>query len=322
MNNEQHAPKKGSLPQAPDIAFYHSADFDGKCSAAIIKRKFPNCQMIGIDYGDEFPWDIINEPLNIAMTTNITMVDFSLPMEDMFKLARGYGINLTWIDHHKSAISEFHAEARSMDYFKQTVLNDERAACELTWMYYHPGTVMPAFIELLGRYDRWDDGNKATWNNQILPFQYGLRMVPDTSPHAQIWEDLSNHCETRISLTEHGKTILRYRDQENSNYIKVHGFETTLMGYKAIALNRGLANSSFFDGVYNEQDYDIMIAFSWIKNRWKVSLYSTKECVDVSEIAKVFNGGGHAQAAGFICSTLPFKPVLTEMTGSINRSGD
>lgn len=39
--------------------FYHSGDFDGICSGAIIKYKYPDCEMFGIDYGDEFPWDVI-----------------------------------------------------------------------------------------------------------------------------------------------------------------------------------------------------------------------------------------------------------------------
>lgn len=34
--------------------FYHSKDLDGKCSGAIVKYKFPDCNMIGIDYGDKF----------------------------------------------------------------------------------------------------------------------------------------------------------------------------------------------------------------------------------------------------------------------------
>jgi hypothetical protein len=39
------------------ICFYHSADLDGHCSGAIIKKVHPECELIGINYGDEFPWD-------------------------------------------------------------------------------------------------------------------------------------------------------------------------------------------------------------------------------------------------------------------------
>ena len=35
--------------------FYHSADLDGHCSGAIVKMVYPECELIGINYGDKFP---------------------------------------------------------------------------------------------------------------------------------------------------------------------------------------------------------------------------------------------------------------------------
>ena len=35
--------------------FYHSADLDGQCSGAIVKLARPDCELVGIDYGDPFP---------------------------------------------------------------------------------------------------------------------------------------------------------------------------------------------------------------------------------------------------------------------------
>ena len=61
--------------------FYHSADFDGHCSGAIIKKKFDDVEMIGINYGDEFPWS------DIKPDETVYMVDFSLqPFDLMIKL--------------------------------------------------------------------------------------------------------------------------------------------------------------------------------------------------------------------------------------------
>jgi nanoRNase/pAp phosphatase (c-di-AMP/oligoRNAs hydrolase) len=45
--------------------------------------------------------------------------------------------------------------------------------------------------------------------------------------------------------------------------------------------------------------------FYFAKNKWVVSLYTTKD-IDVSEIAKKYGGGGHKQAAGFTCDKLPW----------------
>ena len=39
--------------------FYHESDFDGQCSAAIVKYAFPDCKPMPITHGDTFPFDAI-----------------------------------------------------------------------------------------------------------------------------------------------------------------------------------------------------------------------------------------------------------------------
>ena len=58
--------------------FFHSVDLDGHCSGAIVKKAYPECEMIGINYGDSFPWGVIGPG------EKVVMVDFSLqPFEDI-----------------------------------------------------------------------------------------------------------------------------------------------------------------------------------------------------------------------------------------------
>ena len=79
--------------------FYHSADLDGKCSGAIVKMHFPECEMIGINYGDLFPWD------RIEQNEVVWLVDFCLqPFSDMHRLNEVAILN--WIDHHKTSLEE------------------------------------------------------------------------------------------------------------------------------------------------------------------------------------------------------------------------
>jgi hypothetical protein len=63
-----------------DLCFYHKRDLDGHCSAAIVKNLYPNCELIGVDYGEIFQWDKIKTGVEVCM------VDFSLPVKDMRKL--------------------------------------------------------------------------------------------------------------------------------------------------------------------------------------------------------------------------------------------
>lgn len=276
-------------------AFYHSADLDGHCSGAIIKRRYPECEMIGIDYGQLFPWDTIEKG------ETVFMVDFSLqPFEDMLRLNKL--CKLIWIDHHKSAIDEAH-EVGFFAY--EQVLEVGKAACELTWEYCYPGGGLPLAVRLLGRYDVWDLG----FYSNVMDFQYGMRMVPDTLPSAEIWDavfdgDLNDSVFPMIKC---GKMILEYQTSQSAKYAKACAFETSILSQPAIAMNVGMANSQMFESVWDPEKHKVMMPFVWKDGQWTVSLYTTPETgVDVSLIAKSYGGGGHKQAAGFQCDKLPF----------------
>ena len=281
--------------------FYHSADLDGHCSGAIVKYKYPKCEMIGINYGDEFPWDDINEG------ETVFMVDFFLqPFEDMERL--NSICKLVWIDHHKSAIEE--AERRNFVASGGQVLEVGKAACELCWEYLFPNKQIPFGISLLGRYDVWD----LDYHPWVLPFQCGMRSC-DTNPAGHneglptVWYNIfMNHVDFLDRCIKEGRAILRYIEKENKKYIKQYCFETKINDIPALAVNKGLANSQFFSSVWNIEKHPIAITFVRNKNKWTVSLYTTEETgVDVSEIAKTYGGGGHKCAAGFQCEELPFK---------------
>ena len=73
-------------------------------------------------------------------------------------------------------------------------------------------------------------------------------------------------------------------------------------------INKGFGSFLAFEGVWNPNDHDCMIAFVRLPNRkWNVSIYTTHNLLDVSVIAKLFGGDGHKGAAGFQCDVLPFE---------------
>lgn len=77
---------------------------------------------------------------------------------------------------------------------------------------------------------------------------------------------------------------------------------------RCICLNTPLFSSQSFDSVYDPEKHDLMVPFAELANgKWKVSLYSTKPEIDCGAIAKTFGGGGHKQAAGFVCDRLPWE---------------
>lgn len=274
------------------ICFYHNADLDGKCSAAIIRRAIPEVELYGINYGDDFPWD------KLTLQTHVYMVDFSLqPFERMNQLRLACG-ELTWIDHHKSAIDEEKASGLRI----KGIRDNNHAACELTWRYFFPDTPTPYAVELLGRYDVWDHSNQA-----VLPFQYGMR-IAHNQPDATIWNQLLDGDNRIVMETiERGRTILMYITEQNKAACSSCAFETEFHGHRAIAINRPLSNSQTFDSIWDPEKYDMMIAFYLRNGTWTISMYTDRPDVDCGEIAKQNGGGGHKGAAGFQSKTIPFK---------------
>lgn len=292
------------------ICIYHSRDLDGFTSGAIVKKwhdelnDYPDnvgkgeLKLIGYDYGQPVPYDQIPEG------EPIIMIDVSLKMPEMSKLAR-HSKNLTWIDHHISAIKEYEAfmteqEEHYHPYFK-AVLQDGIAACEVGWNYLFPNVEMPLSVKLLGEYDTWRNQDKYRWDNEILPFQFGMRVIcnsVETFPE-NILKNTKSAKEAVWKWMDAGKMILNYQGLVNEAQCKKASFEIEFEGLKAICLNGGGFNSDVFKSVYDESKHDIMMPFQFDGKQWTISLYTTKDEVDCSAIAKSKGGGGHKKAAGF-----------------------
>lgn len=278
------------------ICFYHSADLDGHCSGAIVKRRFPDCELYGINYGQEFPWE------RIEREDTVIMVDFSLqPFEDMHKLKQSCR-EFIWLDHHVTALDE--ALKSNFEYMGSAVNRVGIGACLLSWVYFFPYESIPLPVELLAKYDVFD-----LKDDRILPFQYGMRLNEDTYPtNTRFWDRVFYGSDTE-EIIQIGTSILKYEESQNKKFCGAYSFETNLFQLKAIAINRGFTNSKIFDSVWNPEKYHLMITFIRLplpKMKWTVSLYTTREDINCGEIAKMFGGGGHRKAAGFQCEKLPF----------------
>jgi oligoribonuclease NrnB/cAMP/cGMP phosphodiesterase (DHH superfamily) len=279
------------------ICIYHSRDLDGFSSAAIVKKKYPDAQLIGFDYGQALPMEKI--PAGVP----IIMVDVSVPMQDLEMLSRHSEGQLTWVDHHATAIREWDAYMAGKEKFMETVLGNGYAACELIWGYLYPEVELPLPVLLLGEYDTWRKGDIDRWENKILPFQFGMRSVcnsPETFPERLLAVEYPNRMLDYVDETMLvGKAILQYQAQVSELLCRRSAFEFTFDGHRAICLNAGGINSDAFKSVYDEEKHDVIMPFFFAKDKWLFSLYTTKETVDCGALAKARGGGGHKGAAGF-----------------------
>jgi len=271
------------------ICFFHSQDLDGKCSGAIVKYKHPECVMVGVDYGDPVPWEMLKEG------ETVFVVDFSFDVHEMELLNEKY--SLIWIDHHRTAMDAMLSHGLHLNGMQKEGLG----ACALTWTFCRFDIPMPWAVVLLAEYDVWNHTKPET-----LPFYYGMKLH-DAFPESILWHTLfSGNSEVVInSIVEKGRIILEYKNRLDATYAVASAFEVEFEGLKCIAINKVLRNKFLFDSVFDEARHDAMMAFGWTGKTWKFSLYSTK--VDVSKSAVKWGGGGHLNACGFKCEYIPFK---------------
>ena len=279
---------------------YHKIDFDGVCSAAcvywLMKPIYNKIHLVPINHGEEFDlWGKIT-PMDV-----VYMVDFCLPIDEMKKLNKF--IELHVIDHHITAINAIKESGENFSGCQEIGIG----ACYLTYQYVSQTDYCPYIIKLLAEYDVWNHSDV-----NALPLQYGLKCIDDIlNPKNELWERIV--CD-KVSDTQFLQIIKQenycqqYEKMTNKLYCDIMAFDSDLDGFKLLCVNKALSSSILFESKWDNTVYDIMCCFNRVNGTWSVSLYTDKEGVDVSKIAKKYGGGGHKQAAGFGgLQELPFK---------------
>lgn len=305
------------------IIFHHN-DFDGRCAAWIVWKKFhkqyykngkkvkgKRMKFIEVNYGHRIDFK------DIQLNETIYIVDFSFDVEQMKELLKITN-NIHWIDHHITAINKF----ADFPYTIKGIRKNGIAGCVLTWEYLFPDKKIPYYVRLVGDYDVWT----FKYGMDTRYFQLGLK-VENTELHSlnlpailssnvkynfatflPCWDKLHKPWNVRKIINK-GKAIYDYNEKQNEQLCN-SGFNTELNGYTAFAVNSTYVSSDTFasmeKGYKADFKYDIWIGFYKTKEgKWKYSLrrpdWST---VDLSEIAKSYGGGGHVAAAGFTIDEL------------------
>ena len=269
------------------LCIYHIADHDGKGSAAIVKRKFPEIELLGLNHDMEIPYE------EIRRHDKIIICDIALPLDFMFELNESG--DLTWIDHHASVINEY---AEAMAKGEQREIKGLRrigtAAVCLTWEYFYLGREIPEGIRLLGLNDIFD-----LRDPRVRPFEYAFQSLGVNRPTDNTWDTLLDESLNVNEMVAKGEAILSWIRVRNIRLSHSMAFESEYMGYKCICANMPQGYSEFFDSLPNIRDYDFMCNFFMNKkNSWNLSFYTAKDGVDVSKIAATMGGGGHVRAAG------------------------
>jgi hypothetical protein len=204
------------------ICFHHN-DADGRAAAAIVRRALgPEVKQYEINYGDPVPWN------KVEKAQHIIMADFSLPWAEMLRLANGR--QLTWIDHHKSAMDELESVAPAWAGLHEI----GQAACVLTWRYFFPSLPVPRAVILIGDRDIW-----ANLEPDSANFNEGLRQQETYPDNDKLWQPLLNDDPQAIqALVSQGAVLREARLREMRSFVNRFGYRVNFEGHDTLVVNR------------------------------------------------------------------------------------
>lgn len=258
---------------------YHGNCFDGFGAAWVANKAIAGPkEFIPMMYGDPVP--------NIEGRA-VFMVDFSLPREQMEELNLK-NHSLTVLDHHKSAQSA----CEGLPYCQ---FDMNRSGAGMAWDYWFPNQPRPALIDYVEARDLWRFNLPKCKEIHAFIASYPKEFA--------VWDFL--HDTVGYSFGEAvqaGTDILRYHDQKAK---EMAAFETTqeIGGYVVPVVNAPYNFASDVVHLLCERHPEALFAASYFyradgTKQYSLRVHDTKD-FDVSEIAKLYGGGGHKKAAGF-----------------------
>lgn len=284
----------------PNICIHHFPCDDGFAAAWIARQKWPECEFIPRNYGQDVP-DVANKHVLIA--------DFSYK-PDVLTAMQAKSIVI--LDHHKSAetdLADFRIELcgdaklvpedlghmwrdlAELDRPPILALFDmDRCGSMMTWDFCFPDQRPPTLLQYIQDRDLWQhkipDSRKISLYLRSYPYDF------------EAWDTIMAECRDDIlAVLASAKGIERFYDRKiaevaNSATHKDIGGHTV-----------PVANAPWFmaSDVGHELCANQPFAAIWWESYGgrTYSLRSTNDGLDVSEIARQYGGGGHRNAAGF-----------------------
>ncbi len=263
--------------------YFHNADLDGWSSSAVVKKKYPNAEFYGYDYECELP---IVEDYDIVF-----MVDLSTSIDKMKELQKK-NKEFIWLDHHASKIKEIEKANIKIKGLRNS--DNSNSACVLTWKYLYPDKKVPVLLQYIEDIDLW----KFKYNN-TLPIVTALdtddkkdREILEAMLETDWWNDVFP------SLLEKGHNYLKLVEQQIDDIVK-----TTVTkiwkGYTVSVVNTPIHKSFVGDRILKiNPKAQFVLLWSVEKELVRVGLRGRGD-INLGEIARRYDGGGHLAAAGF-----------------------
>jgi oligoribonuclease NrnB/cAMP/cGMP phosphodiesterase (DHH superfamily) len=250
---------------------------------------------------------------------DVILVDFCYPFDVLMRLGRAARSVLV-LDHHKTAEQELQPSDAvdqalvrlDLSYIRinwkwedvQNLAEHDRAhmgrACVyalfdlkrsgagIAWDFFHPGKPRPTFLDHVEDRDLWR-----------FALQHTREICATVHSHPytfQAWDALA--AETTYSLYQQGLVLERARAKDVAEQVALSRRELVIGNYRvpAASIPRALVSDA---GHLMGKGRPFAACYYDTAAGRVFSQRSTTDAVDVSEVAALYGGGGHARAAGF-----------------------
>ena len=259
----------------PLLCIYHGNCADGFTAAWVVRRALGEDQV-------EFHAGVYGNPPPDVTGRDVILVDFSYKrpvLEQMTATAASVMI----LDHHKTAQADLEGLTGA-----RTVFDMERAGCRITWDYFFPEETPPTLLLHIEDRDLWRFAMPYTREIQANVFSYPYDF--------EVWDMLMS-ADLSV-LAKEGAAIERKHHKDVAELTGVTTRRMRIGGHEVPIAN--LPYTLVSDAAHKLAIGEAFAGCYWDTSEGRVfGLRSTDEGVDVSEVAKLYGGGGHAKAAGF-----------------------
>jgi uncharacterized protein len=262
------------------VCIYHGYCVDGFTAAWVVWTWYGAGQVA-------FHAATHGEPPPAVDGREVYLVDFSYPRPTIEAMAR-HAKKLTVLDHHRTAAQDLEGLIRN-DGVVDGVFDMEKSGGLLTWEWFFGDQPPPPALLAVNDRNLWRF--ERPWTREIA-------LALTAYPYAfETWETLMGE-ERLEALRQEGITLDRKQQKDIAETIAAGSHLLTIAGHTVPACNVPPPWAS--DAGHLLAQGHPFAACVWIAGeRIAVSLRSTPDGLDVSEIAKQFGGGGHPHAAGF-----------------------
>jgi oligoribonuclease NrnB/cAMP/cGMP phosphodiesterase (DHH superfamily) len=232
-----------------------------------------------------FPGKYGQEPPDVK-GANVIIVDFSYNRQTMDKIIND-AVRVTILDHHKTAQADlegiFDSEPWVFGAFDM-----ERSGAGLAWDYFHSNR-RPRLIDYIEDRDLW---------RFALPGSREYHAAVSSWP--MTFETYDRLVEVSLNdMIDVGEDILRVHMQQVNDMIGMTKRRMVIGGHNVPVANLPVTMCSDAGNIMCKDEPFAAVYYDNSEGVRCFSLRSTDAGLDVSEIAKLYGGGGHRNASGF-----------------------